>query len=681
MEHLPEGGESMENNKLLASVAVFKSLYDREENVYKALSIFLAETISSAGLSNVTFTSLKATEELNKGYGFSLPEAVVKEALSLLPVKKTAAGYTLTGSLDEQLGEFREKYDGNKGDNEALLAGLFAYVTEHIERELTEEEKECMEQDFFALLLDSDEGGGEFGSYISAYIIRMGADPVCKQKLDSMRQGNLLYTGLRYDMATGNLKKWDRKLYLFLETDVLFYAAGIAGERYQQLFGEFFRYLREMNARLRSKNMPEIQLCYFKEVETEINDFFGRAEKILRTHAIVDPAKVAMVNLLEGCTSPSDIQQKRSRFDKSLRERRIICYPQHDYYGDQKLWEYNLESQECVDNHSDELEGDYQYDRFKRLNYIHILRKGQNRRPFEQIGFITVTCNSSIRSMDHYKELQEKGMRRTVNLDYVINRFWFALNKGFGENKEWPITIDIVSKAQSLLAGQMNRSISSCYESLKKQYTANEISKEELYDHLDSLRQEVKMPEHINEESLESSLTVAAQDYEEFLLQRDFEKKKRREETERAVCLEQENAQMRREMEEREEQYTRREAEQTAVFAQLLADKEMAVTRQKETEDQLKVMQQQVDQVTKTLADFEKKREADMKRSRNRMLLMAVAILFLVALVCYLIWGSELITWLFAASGVIVSALGIFGDIHSGIEAARHLLGEKKKKC
>lgn len=680
-----------EGYKLLASVAVFSSLYDRDENVYKALSVFLAEVIDSCGLDSFTLTSI--TDILNTAYGFDLPQAVVKPALKLLPVKKDKSGaYVVTGSLESLLKDFSENYSHNKSVNDALRDGLYTYVENHLKRSLSVNEKEELEQDFFAFLLSSEELRGQFDTLIGAYVIQAGRDGERRKQLKAVQQGNLLYTGLRFDMPNGSLRRWNRPLYLFLETDVLFYATGIAGERYHNIFDEFYRYLKDMNFALRKKKMPEIRLCYFPEVIREVNDFFERAENIKRRKEIVDPSKIAMVNLLNGCREPSDVKRKRAAFDRRLAEYRITVYQEKDY-SPLDGWEHNLESQELLDNHSKDLEDGYCYGRLQRISAINILRKSRNQCAFEQIGYVTVTCNSNIRRMEQYDEVKAKGIPRTISVDYIINRFWFALNRGFGERKKWPITIDIISKAQSLLAGQTQQSISAHYDRLKKQYQANEITEEELYDCLDSLRQDVRLPEYITEDTVEDSLSVAGRTYEQFMEQRDYERKKRREEAEESARIREENARIQEENNRIREQME----DQKLAFLQLQAEKEAALSREETTQNQLKSYEQSVrereeqqKQETDRLLRSEQEKQqrinerenriteleqAEQKRiEKNKKLFRAVAAIATVLLISgasYYWLGNALVARMISISGGIIAVLGCIADAVGGLEVLR----------
>ena len=67
------------NNYLLASIAVFKNLKDKDSDIYHVISEFIKD-IFLQNHTAMDIVSLK--KELNQNYGFNIPEAVIKTALN-----------------------------------------------------------------------------------------------------------------------------------------------------------------------------------------------------------------------------------------------------------------------------------------------------------------------------------------------------------------------------------------------------------------------------------------------------------------------------------------------------------------------------------------------------------------------------------------------------------------------
>ena len=69
----------MTDQKLLASIVLFRGLYDNNKDIYDVLSEFIRATI----LLNMkwSFNSTEITLDLENTFGFNIPEAVIKSCL------------------------------------------------------------------------------------------------------------------------------------------------------------------------------------------------------------------------------------------------------------------------------------------------------------------------------------------------------------------------------------------------------------------------------------------------------------------------------------------------------------------------------------------------------------------------------------------------------------------------
>lgn len=86
--------ETLEESKCLASLAVFRELYNSEQDVYGIISEFLIEIILSNAKHSFNLTEI--THLLNNTYDFSIPEAVVRTSLNRIKsLNKEDGAYTL----------------------------------------------------------------------------------------------------------------------------------------------------------------------------------------------------------------------------------------------------------------------------------------------------------------------------------------------------------------------------------------------------------------------------------------------------------------------------------------------------------------------------------------------------------------------------------------------------------
>jgi len=86
-----------------------------------------------------------------------------------------------------------------------------------------------------------------------------------------------------------------------------------------------------------------------------------------------------------------------------------------------------------------------------------------------------------------------------TNLNFIINRFWFKLNKGFS-NKDFPSSFSVLTKSQIILSKILNDNIGEKFDDLQKKYQKGEITKEDAVNRINDLRINAKKPEEIKEE-------------------------------------------------------------------------------------------------------------------------------------------------------------------------------------
>ena len=86
----------LQESKCLASLAVFRELYNSEKDIYGIIGEFLKEIITSNGKHQFSLTEI--TQLLNDIYDFKIPEAVVSTSLNRFNDSFTKAHgyYTIT---------------------------------------------------------------------------------------------------------------------------------------------------------------------------------------------------------------------------------------------------------------------------------------------------------------------------------------------------------------------------------------------------------------------------------------------------------------------------------------------------------------------------------------------------------------------------------------------------------
>ena len=346
----------MKDQKLLASIAVFRELYDSNQDIYDVITNFIrsAMVLDSCWVLDAS----RCSSLLQETYGFELPEAVVKTCLK--------SRLKRNGEVEVRNGQFvaTDSFDktntlsghGNAVDDyDETLSSLIESIKKiRVSDDAIDAEE--IAQCFNEYILNPNYKNS-FSNEISHFIISNKDNKDFNNSLRKIEEGLILYTGIKYTAGINELGSWNNDLTTFLDTEILFSAAGLNGELYQKLFKDFHCLVDDAN---RSKNRNgKIKLCYFSEAEDEINSFFYAAERVFQKNESIDPSKTAMHFILNGCQSRSDVATKKVRFFDVLKTLKISKEDSVNYYENP---EYNLESSDTISllkekfNHRDEEE-------------------------------------------------------------------------------------------------------------------------------------------------------------------------------------------------------------------------------------------------------------------------------------------------------------------------------------
>lgn len=494
---------TLENSKCLASLAVFRELYDNQKDVYGVISEFLKEIISSENKYQFGLTEI--TLLLNESYDFKIPEAVVKTSLSRLPfLSKSNGVYSVNKPIDQiRNKEFQEKQNKIYNSNNNVVNRLFIYIESQKKVTLSEAEKEIIVKSLCSFMLD-ESTVQEYSEYIGAFIVQCKSEDTLLAQLDTIKEGVVLYTGLKYNSNLNDLGTWNTQITIFIETEILFHFAGYNGELFKILFNDFFTFVKEINSQSINKNgKKKIHLKYFSEVKNEIERFFKKAEFIINGEDTLNPSKTAMASIVNGCKTPSDIIEKKALFYDLLKTNGITEDTYTEYYS-AKNHKFNIEDQSIIESLQSSIVTDYDIrENLKFLNYVNILRQGASDRNFENIGYILLSGNATTIQLAWHDLIKPNGnVPLATTLTFLTNKLWFKLGKGFGKNN-YPKTFDIITKAQIVLSTQVNDSISYKYDSLQEKLKKGELNEKQALATIVELRRESKKPEDIKADDLE----------------------------------------------------------------------------------------------------------------------------------------------------------------------------------
>ncbi len=607
----------------MASYATFKELYNSKEyhSPYQILSEFIKYIVVLKSLYN--FTSTEIQGYLNEEFGFNPPIAVIRTAIRSIPdVKRTYQSYqasTIQGNAKFQ--SYRQQSEEkSKGITDALLR----YADEKGVQNLR---KEKLAQEFIAFVLDED-GEPQYQQIIGEFLLTNENNNSITDTISAIREGSILYSGLAFNISEfGSL---GHPITLFLDTEILFDIAGLNGILFKTLADDFLKLVDDAN-----RGGKVITLKYFSKVADDVDQFYGRAERILSGRGEINFTQ-AMKDIVDGCQSISDISDKKVEFFRKLHTEHSIRKDEKENYYTTADVEYSLEGIEIgAYPVTDELNTEG----FVFCSHINKLRKGYQTADYLASKYLCVTDTRRVREISkaiaeaQRNETGEKYCDYAISLSYITNLLWYKLNRGFGST-EFPKNLDVVIKARTILASYITQGIATIYKDIRNKAVSGELSQEDAAARIVALKEKTTLPENLTEDNIEDSLDFSEEHFAQ---------------------AQETLAQNRRLLLERDKTIQ----ELSGNVQELQGQLSQALAQRKEK-------QQQIDKLTDRVNAIEAQEKAKAKKKQDRKALLKIVWsivwkLLIVAALIFVIWGVcklskiDFPTWL----GVVLSAAGL----------------------
>jgi hypothetical protein len=504
----------MEDQRLLASAALFRQLHDNKKDVYDVLGQFIKSSINISSLWNFNVT--QCAHCLEKDFGFKVPEAVIKTCLRNR--LKRAGDLTSINGIYSVTQQFERSdtlglaYREIKSEQDFIKLKLIEHVELCTGEKLTHQKREALATDFYAYFTGGLKGC-QNSVYISQFIVKNSKDYEFTKKLNSVEEGLIIYSGICHSSDLANHDPWRNDFTIFLDTEVLFGAVGLNGDLHQNMFSEFRNLIKEINER--TTNGAKIELKFFDEAKREIEDFFYAAEMMVVNRKQPDPSKQAMISIINGCNMGSDVVMKKAAFFDELRRLKITKEIECDYYA---VASYNVESLEfiaSIKHENPEFDGDKIASALKLFTKVNNLRKGISNRGLEQSAAILLTGKNITKTVafNLAAKSQFKQTPFASDLDYMTERVWFKLNKGFGGDSKLPTSFDVVARAQVILSTQAGNKVAEEYKLLKKEVDAGRMSIESAGYLVSELRSRTVKPEDFIPENVDETVSFMHADF------------------------------------------------------------------------------------------------------------------------------------------------------------------------
>ncbi len=539
------------SNKIqsLASLAVIKSLYAKQQSLYGVVGQFAIHSVD-VRRKRTEFTITQLWKWIKDDFGMSIPKAV------LIQVVKKYTEQKIIFRNKECIIADPEKFVFSSSDelaniinierscNEKVLSKLYKYIATKKKKELSSDEKKAIEEAFCLYLIEQD-ASTLYDTYISAFILDADRnDPEIKHQLSEIKEGLLLYVGLTYQDDCSDFQL--RELHIILDTEVLFDCAGYNGALMQEMFGDFISLVNAMNRKAQQKNKkPVIYLRYFDATHDEVNGYFNTAESILLGKATQREYKEAMNYILEKASDVAGISNVVADYQKCLRDNNIEELKISPTLADERQ-QFNIDFQTIHGIYDQYLEMDMIEKSLQPINYVSLLRRERNNNTgFKDIRyiFLTRTRNTLRFARELIAQDDELTVPLATDMEFLTSKLWVLNNNGLLGEPHLNI-IDVSSKARVTLASSLNESINNLCQQLQSKAEEENWDAQKVSDMRADLLGRMTKPEIVQnevDEVFEYEQYKSIEEYRENRIQREKENESLRA---RLSNLQNENAQM-----------------------------------------------------------------------------------------------------------------------------------------
>lgn len=515
----------------LAALAVFSSLYNANKDIYTVISEFVKQIYVINGFhSSYTIDELRL--ELEDKFGFdNIPHVVVKTAVSkrLNLIKDSNSGRYFVSSDDiDTYQTISNDLHEAESDSELILVKLIAFYERQTKEQVTETIKEDLQCAIYQYIFN-DKIIPKYSDLINLFIVEYEKDEQFSFKLQQIFEGCLIQSALRYQSTPNQLDKFNNKLCIFLDTEIIFHLAGYNGSFYQTLAEEFILQVDNMNKEIQKCHKEKkILLRYFEEVDNEIEIFFDKAEKIVANRMVLDRSNNAMVSIVGGCSVPSDVLGKKSDLKLLLKKYDIVLDNKYSYYENENQ-EYNIEDFDFVNNILNPEEAEKIKDSLKLLSHINVRRGCRGQNIFNNVGFILLTGNETTRRLSCDERILKKGnVPLATDLSYLTNRFWFTTHQSFSISDDIQ-SFKISTRARMAVSASIAHKAQLEYKKIKQEYDDGKLSNERIAEQISELQQYPTMPEKVlsEQENITDYYVFLNNGVEQLIEEKSIEKRRK----------------------------------------------------------------------------------------------------------------------------------------------------------
>ena len=457
-------------NNLLASIALFGIYRNKNLDTYDLVAQYISAVIAQKQYSSFKPDTMQS--DLKELYQIDIPIGVIRSIC-----RNRIEGVTLKNKefICELLpkDEIEKEYNALSADYDQLFTSLIAFVRKETEEYIDQTIKDC----FADYLVEGSIDDTKLNNLYAAFIASNQNSKEIRQKIDLLSSGLISYNGLSYTDTAGNSGAWTDKLTIYLDTEFLFSCAGYNDTYPHAVFDELYNLVNEINSSYRRRTKKEdnlVELKYLKDTRDIYLSLINTAKSLKETKGVPDPSKKALLKIMTESVTVFDVDTHRAKIDSAIKDTYHIIYDDKDYSSIVTDPRYVVYDEQTVTAITSSLNPQKDENTTRRIDYysriytiINGLRNGRNIGIFEQCRYIFLTGSRIGHVTSKAARPDKKTVTFATDIDFLVSRFWFKLNKQLVSNKI-PVSLDIVARSQAVLTREVSRKVKLLYEELKQ---------------------------------------------------------------------------------------------------------------------------------------------------------------------------------------------------------------------
>lgn len=465
-------------NNLLASIALFGIYRNKNLDTYDLVAQYISAVIAQKQYN--TFKPDTMQSDLKELYQIDIPIGVIRSVC-----RNRIEGVSLKNK------EFicdllpKDEIEKEYADLKVGYEELFASLIDFIRKDTKDYEDQTIKDSFADYLVEGSIDDTKLNNLYAAFFSSNQSDKDTRQKIDLLSSGLISYNGLSYTDSAGNSGAWTDKLTIYLDTEFLFSCAGYNDSYPHAVFEELYNLVKEINTSYRRRTKKEdnlVELKYLKDTRDVYLSLINTAKSLKETNGMPDPSKKALLKIMNESASVFDVDTHRAKIDSAIKDTYHIIYDDRDYSNIITDPRYVVYDEKTVTSISGTYNPQKDGNTTRKIDYysrvytiINGLRNGKNVCIFEQCRYIFLTGSRIGHGTSQAARPDKKTVSFATDIDFLISRFWFKLNKQLVTN-QIPVSLDIVARSQAVLTREVSRKVKHLYEEMK----LKGLSKEEL---------------------------------------------------------------------------------------------------------------------------------------------------------------------------------------------------------